>query len=62
MRKSNNIIKPNEAPVYIIQRATAKYGRINYRWDFFSADLKTYYKLTAIDLSRHYHAHDVLKL
>jgi hypothetical protein len=62
MKKPNSIIKPNEAPVYIIQRVTAKYGRINYRWDFFSADLKTYFKLTAIDLSRHYHAHDVLKL
>ena len=62
MRKSNNIIKPNEAPVYIIQRVTAKYGRINYKWDFFSHDFKTYFKLTAIDLSRHYHAHDVLKL
>lgn len=62
MKKDNKIIKPNDAPEYIIQRARAKYGRINYRWDFFSRDLKTYYKLTAIDLSRHYHAHDVLKL
>ena len=62
MKKTNNIIKPNEAPVYILQRVTAKYGRINYKWDFFSHDLKTYFKLTAIDLSRHYHAHDVLKL
>jgi hypothetical protein len=62
MRNSKPIIKPNEAPVYILQRVTAKYGRINYKWDFFSADLKTYFKLTAIDLSRHYHAHDVLKL
>jgi hypothetical protein len=26
------------------------------------ARFKTYFKLTAIDLSRHYHAHDVLKL
>ena len=62
MIDSKPIIKPNEAPVYILQRVRAKYGRINYKWDFFSADLKTYYKLTAIDLSRHYHAHDVLKL
>jgi hypothetical protein len=62
MKKPNNIIKPNEAPLHILQRVTAKYGRINYRWDFFSADLKTYFKLTAIDLSRNFHAHDVLKL
>jgi hypothetical protein len=38
--KQSTIIKPNEAPVYILQRVTAKYGRINYRWDFFSAILK----------------------
>jgi hypothetical protein len=38
--KKSSIIKPNDAPVYILQRVTAKYGRINYRWDFFSADLK----------------------
>ena len=62
MKQTKGIIKPNDAPVYILQRVTAKYGRINYRWDFFSHDLKTYFKLTAIDLSRHYHAHDVLKL
>ena len=62
MRKDNTIIKPNDAPTYIIQRVTAKYGRINYRWDFFSADLKTYFKCTDFDLSRNYHAHDVLKL
>jgi hypothetical protein len=62
MKKLNSIIKPNDAPEYIIQRVTAKYGRINYRWDFFSHDFKTYFKLTAIDLSRNFHAHNVIKI
>ena len=62
MRRTNKIVKPKEAPQYILQRAAAKYGRINYKWDFFSSDLKTYYKLCAMDLSRNYHEHEVLKL
>ena len=55
-------MKPKEAPQYILQRAAEKYGRINYKWDFFSSDLKTYYRLCAMDLSRNYHEHEVLKL
>jgi hypothetical protein len=62
MRNSKPIIKPNEAPVYILQRVTAKYGRINYRWDFFSADLKTYFKTVEHDDSRNFSAQLVLKL
>jgi hypothetical protein len=62
MKQAKGIIKPHDAPQYILQRAAAKYGRVNYKWDFFSSDLKTYYKCTDYDLSRNYHAHDVLKL
>jgi hypothetical protein len=62
MKQAGDIIKPHDAPLHILQRVAAKYGRINYKWDFFSADLKTYYKCTDYDLSRNYHAHDVLKI
>ena len=62
MKPARDIIKPHDAPQYILQRVAVKYGRINYKWDFFSGDLKTYYKCTDYDLSRNYHAHDVLKL
>ena len=62
MRDSKPIIKPNDAPVYIIQRINAKYGRIDYKRDFLSADLKTYFKTVEHDDSRKYSAQLVLKL
>ena len=62
MKQTKGIIKPNDAPLHIIQRINAKFGRIDYKRDFLSADLKTYFKLTAIDLSRNFHAHDVIKI
>lgn len=62
MKKSNSIIKPNDAPQYIIQRITAKYGRIDYKRDFLSANLKTYFKTVEHDDSRNFSAQLVLKL
>ena len=62
MRKANNIIKPNDAPLHILQRINAKYGRIDYKRDFLSADLKTYFKTVEHDDSRNFSAQLVLKL
>lgn len=62
MKKGNKIIKPNDAPPHILQRVIAKYGRIDYKRDFFSANLKTYYKTYEYDDARFYSAQLVLKL
>lgn len=56
------IIKPKDAPLHIIQRITAKYGAIDYKRDFFSHNLKTYFKTVEYDDSRNYSAQLVLKL
>ena len=62
MKKLNSIIKPNDAPLHILQRINAKYGRIDYKRDFLSADLKTYFKTVEHDDSRNFSAQLVLKL
>jgi len=62
MRKKNKIIKPAQLPLYLIQRITAKYGAIDYKRDFLSANLKTYFKCFDYDEALHYSAHDVIKL
>jgi hypothetical protein len=62
MKQTKGIIKPNDAPLHIIQRINAKFGRIDYKRDFLSADLKTYFKTVEHDDSRKYSAQLVLKL
>jgi hypothetical protein len=62
MKKPNSIIKPNDAPLHILQRINAKYGRIDYKRDFLSADFKTYFKTVEHDDSRNFSAQLVLKL
>ena len=45
----NNILKPNEVDQALIKRIEAKYGPMDMENDFFSKDLKTYYKNQGID-------------
>jgi len=45
----SNILKPNEVDQALIKRIEAKYGPMDMENDFFSKDLKTYYKSQGID-------------
>ena len=45
----NNILKPNEVDQALIKRIEAKYGPMDMENDFFSKDLKKYYKSQGID-------------
>jgi hypothetical protein len=62
MRNKRKIIKPAQLPRHLIQRITAKYGAIDYKRDFLSANLKTYFKCFDFDEARFYRAHEVIKL
>ena len=44
-----NILKPNEVDQALIKRIEAKYGPVDMENDFFSSDLKTYFKNQGID-------------
>ena len=45
----SDILKPNEVDQALIKRIEAKYGPMDMENDFFSKDLKTYYKSQGID-------------
>lgn len=62
MKLQNNILKADQLPDTLIQFITTRYGPINYKRDFFSSNLKTYYKIIEYDDDRVYSWHKVIKL
>ena len=49
LKEANEIIKPNDVDPALIKRIEAKYGPVDMKNDFFSKDLKTYFKNQGID-------------
>jgi hypothetical protein len=62
MKLANEILKAHQLPDEIIFFITTRYGPINYKYDFFSSNLKTYYKIIEYDEARQYSNHKVIKL
>jgi hypothetical protein len=59
---SNNILKPNQVDQALIKRIEAKYGPVDMKNDFFSRDLKTYFKNQGIDKETGGSTSQVIKL
>jgi hypothetical protein len=62
MKLPNEIFKAHQLSDTLIEFITIRYGPINYKWDFFSSNLKTYYKIIEYDEERLYSHHKVIKL
>jgi hypothetical protein len=62
MKLANEILKAHQLPDTLIEFITIRYGPINYKYDFFSSNLKTYYKIIDYDEERFYSWHKVIKI
>ena len=47
--EAKEILKPKEVDSALIKRLETQYGPVDMENDFFSSDLKTYFKTTSVD-------------
>jgi len=59
---NSDVLKPNEVDPALIKRIEARYGPMDMENDFFSKDLKTYFKNKGIDKETGSSTSDVIKL
>lgn len=55
-------LKPKDVDPALLKRLENKYGPIDMKYDFFSDDLKTYFKTDKIDPETNSVSHDIIKL
>jgi hypothetical protein len=62
LRKGKETLKPKEVDPALIQRIEKTYGPVDMENDFFSANLKTYFKTSSIDPETGSIGHKIIKL
>lgn len=62
LKEANDVLKPNQVDQALIKRIEAKYGPVDMQNDFFSKDLKTYFKNQGIDKETGGSTSQVIKL
>ena len=56
------VLKPKDVDPALLKRLEAKYGPVDMERDFFTDDLKTYFKTSSVNKETGQVAHDVIKL